>query len=243
MDLDGDGFLDLVTINDGEILKEQGSNRREHVFRNNGRGRYVDATPAWWPADANVGEDDNIVAFLDYDSDGDADFIIGSLSGKDRLLINDGKGHLSLALDVFDGKDTPGTLGLALADFDGDGRMDVAMAQGEDPMATDERVFFGTGLEPDTAPPSVTIVKAEMTAGKSIVRARVHDRKSPTLSTEWKKVAVEWTDARGAQSVPMTWYGEFLWRAEMPAHFVLSSNYRVCATDAAGNSACVAPTR
>lgn len=241
MDLDGDGFLDLVTINDGEILKEQGSNRREHVFRNDGRGRYRDATTAWWAGDANIGEDDNIVAFLDYDSDGDADFIIGSLSGKDRLLINDGKGHLSLALDVFDGKDTPGTLGLALADFDGDGRMDVAMAQGEDPMATDERVFFGTGLKPDTAPPSVTIVKGDTIAGKSVVRARVHDRKSPTLSTEWKKVAVEWTDARGAQSVPMKWYGEFLWRAEMPANFVLSSNYRVCATDAAGNTACSSP--
>ena len=40
MDLDGDGFLDLVTINDGEILNEQSANRREHVFRNNQRGRY-----------------------------------------------------------------------------------------------------------------------------------------------------------------------------------------------------------
>ena len=34
MDLDADGFLDIVTINDGEILREQSSNRREHVFRN-----------------------------------------------------------------------------------------------------------------------------------------------------------------------------------------------------------------
>jgi len=236
MDLDGDGFLDLVTINDGEILKEQSSNRREHVFRNDGRGRYRDATTLWWPPEANVGEDDNIVAFLDYDSDGDADFIIGSLSGRDRLLINDGKGHLTVALDVFDGKDTPGTLGLALADFDGDGRMDVAMAQGEDPTSTDERVFFGTGLKPDTAAPSITIVGSATLAGKSVVRARVHDRKSPTLSSEWKKVAVEWTDASGAHSVPMKWYGEFLWRAEMPAGF--AATYRVCATDASGNSAC-----
>jgi hypothetical protein len=74
MDLDGDGFLDLVTINDGEILKEQSSNRREHVFRNDGKGRFRDATTMWWPAESNVGEDDNIAAFLDYDSDGDADF-------------------------------------------------------------------------------------------------------------------------------------------------------------------------
>lgn len=239
MDLDGDGFLDLVTINDGEILKEQSSNRREHVFRNDGKGRYRDATTQWWLADANVGEDDNIAAYLDYDSDGDADFVIGSLSGPDRLLINDGKGHLTVALNVFDGKDTPGTLGLALADLDGDNRLDVAMAQGEDPQATDERVFFGKGLAPDTAPPSVTMVGLTTTAGKTMVRARVHDRKSPTLSTEWKNVQVEWTDAAGRHTAPMMWYGEFLWRADMPAGFT-STTYRVCATDAAGNTACAA---
>ncbi len=86
MDLDGDGFLDLVTINDGEIVGGNSSSRREHVFRNDGKGRFRDATDAWWPLAANVGEDDNMVAFLDYDSDGDADFVVGSLSGPDRLL-------------------------------------------------------------------------------------------------------------------------------------------------------------
>ncbi|TAK16040.1 MAG: VCBS repeat-containing protein, partial [Acidobacteria bacterium] len=238
MDLDGDGFLDLVTINDGEILKEQSSNRREHVFRNDGKGRYRDATTLWWPPEANVGEDDNVVAFLDYDSDGDADFIIGSLSGPDRLLINDGKGHLTVALSVFDGPDTPGTLGMALADLDGDGRMDVVQGQGEHPTAIQERVSLGKGLAPDTAPPSVTMVGAAAIGGATVVRARVHDRKSPSLSTEWKKVTVEWTDARGTHSAPMAWYGEFLWRASMPSGFAPAAGYRVCAIDAAGNAAC-----
>jgi len=108
MDLDGDGFLDLVTINDGDILHENNSDRREHVFRNDGKGRFKDATPQWWPNEANVGEDDNVVAFLDYDSDGDADFLIGSLSGPDRLLINDGKGHLRRAKDPRNARDRPG---------------------------------------------------------------------------------------------------------------------------------------
>jgi hypothetical protein len=75
MDLDGDGFLDLVTINDGEIVDENSSSRREHVLRNTGRGRFVDATSRWWPNEANIGEDDNVAAFLDFDSDGDADFV------------------------------------------------------------------------------------------------------------------------------------------------------------------------
>ena len=241
MDLDGDGWLDLVTMNDGEIVGGNSSSRREHVFRNDGKGRFRDATDAWWPPASNVGEDDNMVAFLDYDSDGDADFVVGSLSGPDRLLINDGKGNLSVALDVFDGEPTPGTLGLALADLDGDGRMDVVQAQGEHKTATSERVHSGRGLAPDTAAPSVTLLGVKETAKRAVVHARVHDRKSPSLATEWKRVAVEWTGAGGKREAPMQWYGENLWRAEWPPNLDRTASYRVCATDAAGNTACGAP--
>jgi hypothetical protein len=242
MDLDGDGFLDLVTQNDGEIVNAQSSNRREHIFRNNGKGGFRDVTPTQWPNDANIGEDDNVVAFLDFDSDGDADFLIGSLSGPDRLLINDGKGVFTLAKDVFDGPPTPGTLGLALADLDGDQRLDVVQAQGENPKAVEERVFMGTGLKPDTAPPVVTMVgKADAPEGRLLVRARVHDRKSPLLATEFKRVIVELI-VKGEDMPamrPMTWYGEYLWRADLPVAPDKVSSFRVCATDAAGNTTCV----
>jgi hypothetical protein len=242
MDLDGDAWLDLVTMNDGEIVGGNGSSRREHVFRNDGKGRYRDATEAWWPPAHNVGEDDNMLAFLDYDSDGDADFLVGSLSGPDRLLVNDGRGHLTARLDTFDGKPTPGTLGLALADLDGDGRMDVVQGQGEHKTAIDERVFSGRGLAADTAPPSVTIVSVSGAAGgRRVVRARVHDRKSPSLPTEWRRVVVEWTSSAGRREAPMRWYGEYLWRADWPADIVPAATYRVCATDRAGNAACAEP--
>ncbi|HEX5070526.1 MAG TPA: VCBS repeat-containing protein [Vicinamibacterales bacterium] len=243
MDLDGDGFLDLITINDGEIVDENSSSRREHVFRNNGRGRFVDATTKWWPNEANLGEDDNVAACLDFDSDGDADFVIGSLSGPSRLLINDGKGHLSLAKDVFVGPAAPGTLGLALADLDADGRPDVVIGQGENPQAVQERVFLGTGLKPDTAPPTITMVgAADAPGGGTLIRARVHDRKSPSLSTEWKSVTAQWTTTVNGVSTavkaPMQWYGEYLWRVSVPASRTVESDLKVCATDAAGNSAC-----
>jgi hypothetical protein len=239
MDLDDDGFLDLVTINDGDIAGDDQSSRREHVFRNDGKGRFRDATPAWWPPSANVGEDDNMVAFLDYDSDGDADFVIGSLSGPDRLLINDGHGHLTVKLDAFGGDDTPGTLGIALADLDGDGRIDVVQGQGENPKATDERVFAGRGLAPDTAPPSVTMVGVKERIGGGLqVIARVHDRKSPSFPFEWQRVVVQWTTSSGAREAPMRWYGEYLWRAEWPSDVPAAASFRVCATDAAGNAAC-----
>jgi hypothetical protein len=239
MDLDGDGFLDLVTMNDGEIVGEDSSSRREHVFRNDGKGRFRDATGAWWPPASNVGEDDNMVAFLDYDSDGDADFVVGSLSGPDRLLINDGRGHLTVRLDVLGGEDTPGTLGIALADLDGDRRMDVVQGQGEHKTAIDERVFSGRGLVPDTAPPSVTMVGVRDAAGgRRHVHARVHDRKSPSLPFEWRRVAVEWTTPSGTRQVPMRWFGEYLWRADWPADVAATAAARVCATDAAGLTTC-----
>jgi hypothetical protein len=239
MDLDGDGFLDLVTVNDGEILREQSANRREHVFRNDAKGRFRDATAQWWPAEHNIGEDDNQVAFVDFDSDGDADFVLGSLSGQDRLLTNDGKGRLTLVTNVFDGPDTPGTLGLALADLDGDGRMDVVQAQGEHPTAVQERIHLGTGLKPDTAPPTISVIGAvKQAGGRTLVRARVHDRKSPLVAGELREAYVEFQQAGRASKVSLRWYGEYLWRAEMPAEFVEGTAFRVCATDASGNSAC-----
>ena len=237
MDLDGDGFLDLITMNDGDIANGNGFSRRDHVFRGDGKGRFRDVTDLWWPLAHNVGEDDNMVAFLDADSDGDADFVIGSLSGPDRLLVNDGKGNLTVRADVFDGTPTPGTLGLALADLNGDGRMDVVQAQGEHPKATDERVFSGKGLPPDTRAPSVAMVSASESSPR-LIRARVHDYKSPSLPFEWKRVAVEFTTAQGTREVAMQWYGEYLWRAAWPADVPATTKYRVCATDAAGNSAC-----
>ena len=239
MDLDGDGWLDLVTINDGEIVGGNPTSRREHVFRNDGKGRFRDVTDAWWPPSSNVGEDDNMAAFLDYDSDGDADFIVGSLSGPDRLLINDGRGHLTVRLDVFSGEDTPGTLGLAVADLDGDRRVDVVQGQGEHKTAIGERVFSGQGLSPDTSAPSVTMVGIrEPIGGRRVVQARVHDRKSPGLPSEWRRVAVEWPTASGTREVAMRWYGEYLWRAEWPTDIPRAASFRVCATDAAKNTAC-----
>jgi hypothetical protein len=241
MDLDGDGLLDLVTVNDGDLASDDQSSRREHVFRNDGKGRFRDMTAWWWPPAANIGEDDNVVAFLDADDDGDADFVIGSLSGPDRLIVNDGRGHLTARIDVFRGEETPGTLGMALADLDGDGRLDVVQGQGEHPKAVSERVYAGRGLPLDTRPPVITLVRATGTGPGRMVRARVHDRKSPSLATEWRRVAAVWTTPSGPREAPMRWYGEYLWAAAWPLDVAAETPFRVCATDASNNTTCAAP--
>ena len=51
MDVNGDDYLDLVTTNDGPYLDE-------HLFLNDRKGGFNDATARLWPNSENVGSDD-----------------------------------------------------------------------------------------------------------------------------------------------------------------------------------------
>ncbi|MEZ4269569.1 MAG: FG-GAP-like repeat-containing protein [Myxococcota bacterium] len=234
MDLDGDGWLDLVTINDGPQLAE-------HVFRGDGEGGFEDVTAQWWPAAANVGEDDNVAVFLDWDSDGDSDLLIGSLSGADRLLINDGTGHLTLKSPALTGgASTPGTLGLALGDLNDDGRLDVVMAQGE--VTSPDRVFLGVDGAVDVTPPHIDRLTVTVEAGGLTIRARVHDGKSPVLIDDFAKIVAEVGPVGGAVTeVDLRWYGGYLWRAHLAAAAGETVVVRVCAEDRRENAACSEP--
>jgi hypothetical protein len=218
MDVDGDGVLDVVTINDGPDATER-------LLLGNGVGGFTDATGTLWPTEANPPADDNVVVFLDAESDGDPDFLIGSLDGTDRLLVNDGSGRLSLDAQVFGAPASTGTLGMAVADLDGDGRLDVVEAQGE--VVDPDLVYRGVGIPPDTAAPVV----ASVVHADGVLTARVTDHTS-SLATSLGSVVVVGPDGER----PMTWYGEYLWRAEVPE----GDPIEVCATDVAGNRGCAA---
>ncbi len=244
LDVNGDGFMDLVTINDGDqVSAGDVFDKREHVFLNDGKGGFKDATKDIWPASENVGADDNAIVVFDFDSDGDPDFLIGSLSGSDRLMINN-DGKLKVQQRVLGGPDTQGTLGIAVADLNGDKKIDVVMSQGE--LADPEKVYFGdAGVKPDTAPPVIDLANRASLAGSTLtVRARIHDNKTPVMPHDFEGAPQLAVKIKGAAvaSAPMQWYGGHLWRGqvEIPAGKKAES-YQICAIDAAGNKTCTDP--
>jgi len=223
MDIDGDGYIDLATINDGP-----GSTN--HLFINRRDGTFADETSTRLTGTANPGADDNAVVFLDVDNDGDADMLYASLSGPERLVLNDGSGHFTLAAGSATPNDTPGSLGIAVGDLNGDGRLDVVQSQGE--VDFPEKVELATSaVAVDTQPPVVRVEQVYLAATK--VRARVHDHQSPSRIADWKSVVL----TVGSTDVPMHWYGEYLWAADVAAG--VYGAYKVCATDRNNNKTCV----
>lgn len=219
MDVDDDGDLDLVTVNDG-------ANLREHLLLNDGTGRFENANGTSWPASENVGEDDNAVVFVDLDDDGDPDFLIGSLSGADRALINDGGTFRLADGPLLDGGPTPGTLGLAVGDLDGDGRPDLLMGQGEAAFA--DKLYLGVDVAPDTHGPVVVTWQRDA----DVVRARIHDRATPVRGAD---LDVRWVAA--GSDTPLRHVGGDLWFADVPPDD--GGPIELCATDRAGNPTCV----
>ncbi|MBA3540361.1 MAG: VCBS repeat-containing protein [Deltaproteobacteria bacterium] len=224
MDIDRDGDLDLVTINDGP----QG---REHLFINAGDGRFTDETAARLAGTANPSADDNAAAWLDVDSDGDPDLLIGSLDSPDRLLLNDGAGVFTLAAGASTPSDTPGTLGIAVVDLNGDGRLDLVQGQGETDF--DDKVQLGSVMIlADTAGPVVRSERLDTAGG--VLHARAHDHQSPFRLHDLQRVVVRYHTGGTEHELPMTWYGEALWVATLPAH----DDYAVCAIDRRGTETC-----
>lgn len=58
---------------------------------------FTDETATRLSGTANPAADDNAAVFLDVDSDGGADLLVASLSGPDRLCLNDGAGVFTLS--------------------------------------------------------------------------------------------------------------------------------------------------
>src|SRR5262245_58200943 len=114
-DADGDGLDDLYV--------SQPAGLPNRLFRNRGDGTFEDKTAA---AGLAVLDSTSQSLFVDVDNDGDQDLILVTRSGP-LLFLNDGKGRFTQAKDAFR---TRGPLhgaptSIAMADYDGDGFLDV----------------------------------------------------------------------------------------------------------------------
>ena len=73
-------------------------------------------------------------------------------------MINDGSGDLSMDLTAFNTGVSEGTLAMVVVDLNGDGRPDVVEAQGENPAASDERVYLASDrMAPDFGIPDHSV--------------------------------------------------------------------------------------
>lgn len=116
-DIDGDGLTDLY------FCGLQSSNR---LFRNLGAWKFSDLTGSSGLAEPP--QDSTGATFADVDGDGDLDLLVNSLGHGTRLFLNDGRGHFTESTDAAGLRSSVGAMSLALADIDGDGDLDIYVA-------------------------------------------------------------------------------------------------------------------
>ncbi|MEP7380166.1 MAG: FG-GAP-like repeat-containing protein [Gemmatimonadota bacterium] len=122
-DLDGDGALDLVAIDE---------QRGVTLYFGDGSGAFSTGTPL----------DDGTatpyaLALGDLNGDGRVDVIVGHVEAPTTIHFNDGSGRHFRAVTVGDGRGT--VYGFAIGDLDGDGLADLAAARSQAP----NMVYFG----------------------------------------------------------------------------------------------------
>ena len=136
-DYDGDGDLDLYTVNHAFCFPVEGSDIRaeDHLYRNDG-GAFVERTFDLSPAAGqSVGFS---AAWIDLERDGDQDLVVinddvgGVIGNANEVWRNDGPGGAGswnfTDISFYSGVATSGVngMGLALGDVDGDGFVDMS---------------------------------------------------------------------------------------------------------------------
>ena len=126
-DADGDGLEDLYVA--------QPSGLPNRLLRARGDGTFEDVTDA---SGAGLLDDTAQSLFADVDNDGDQDLVL-AMSLQPLLLINDGRGHFTVADKAFTfASPLQGVLtGITMADFDRDGFLDAYLCV--------YSYFFGAG--------------------------------------------------------------------------------------------------
>ncbi len=122
-DMDGDGDLDLFAAN--------GSGVPSNLYRNAGNATFTKVTGQH---PATLGSESRTARFGDLDGDGDADLVVGNLLADNFLYLNQGgaqggvQGDFAQVTTGVAANDNSATLDLDLGDYDGDGVLDLFVA-------------------------------------------------------------------------------------------------------------------
>ena len=113
-DYDNDGYIDLFVAN--------ASNQNNDLYYNNGDGTFTKNTQS---VVVQEGGHSHSSSMMDVDNDGDLDLIVSNDNGPNFLYVNDGSGIFSRKLDEAVASDFGNSYGMAWADYNRDGSLDV----------------------------------------------------------------------------------------------------------------------
>ncbi|KKK97815.1 hypothetical protein LCGC14_2648980, partial [marine sediment metagenome] len=173
LDIDKDGDLDLFVANYVEFTYEDHPSQHftgyltypgpmdfepapDVLFRNNGNGTFTDISEESGIA-ASAGTGMGTVC-ADYDNDGDTDIIVANDVFSNFLYDNDGTGKFQevalISGIAYDLRGKPqGSMGVACADYNGDGRLDLHITSYQNDLATLYK-NLGDGIFEDVTRPT-----------------------------------------------------------------------------------------
>ena len=132
-DVDRDGDQDIVL---GQIGQDR-------LYLNDGRGNFADATATHLPVDADRTLS---LALADLDNDGDLDITAANSLQPNRVWRNDGTGRFVASPTSLPAGDAFWSQGIAAADIDGDGDLDLIVADANTQTGSQARLYVNDGL-------------------------------------------------------------------------------------------------
>lgn len=177
-DLDGDGDMDA--------LVQSSSGLSEGWARNDGPGI---AMPEFTLPAPN-GNDDNEMAGVDYDDDGDLDIFVASLASTEKAYRNNGNATFTSVTTAAIQAQSDSSLDFGFADLNGDCDYDMVTGQGESGNFTN-KVYVNNGPATDTRAPVQMknfvpgAIGASSTIFRTHLRDAVHDDGHISATTRW----------------------------------------------------------